>query len=56
MEHIFIAAQFLAVVFVAHERSKVRSPDTRSSVDARNKNNLALFGVTQPGKFTDEEV
>jgi hypothetical protein len=46
MEHLFsavafaglIAAQFLAVVFVAHEHRKIRSSDARTSRDARNRN------------------
>jgi hypothetical protein len=34
-----IAAQFLAVVFVAHEQRKPRSSDTRTlSADVRRKN------------------
>jgi hypothetical protein len=52
-----IAAQFLAVVFVAHEHRKVRSSDTRtSSADELNKNFWLFRSNTPPRKFPDEEV
>jgi hypothetical protein len=52
-----IAAQFLAVVFVAHEHRKVRASDTRtSSADVPNKNFWLFSEYTAPRKFTDEEV
>ena len=53
-----IAAQFLAVVFVAHEHRKVRSSDTRtSSADELNKNFWLFFRSNTPSrKFSDEEV
>jgi hypothetical protein len=51
MEHFFsalafaglIAAQFLAVVFVAHEHRKVRSSNTRISSDDLRTKNIWLF-------------
>jgi hypothetical protein len=42
-----IAAQFLAVVFVAYGHCKIRSSDARNSHDdVQNSEYLAVFGVT----------
>jgi hypothetical protein len=65
MEHLFsalafaglIAGQFLAVVFVAHEHSKIRSSERRVPRDEEHEKYLALLGMTgRRGKFGDEEV
>src|SRR5262245_46995583 len=55
MEHLFsalafaglIAAQFLAVVFVAHEHSKLRSSDTGTSSDDARDKTIWLFSEEQ---------
>jgi hypothetical protein len=64
MEHFFsalafaglIAAQFLAVVVVAHAHGKVRSSDSRSQTTLRIKRSGSFRNDTPTRKFTDEEV